>query len=58
MGSVVLFGYQTLAALRANGWDIVSVLKSVGDNPAVAALGWDCVVSVGSAGAWVWVTET
>lgn len=60
-GSAILFGYQTLAALRANSWDVASVLEAVGDNPAVAALGWDCLVSVGSAAAWLWTggaTET
>lgn len=60
-GSTILVGYQTLAALRANSWDVTSVLEAVGDNPAVAALGWDCLVSVGSAAAWLWTggaTET
>lgn len=54
-GSAVLFGYQTLAALRDNSWDVVSVLEAVSENPAVAALGWDCLISVASAAVWIWM---
>ena len=53
ISSAVLFAYQTLAALRENGADLVAgVLEGVRDYPAVAALGWDWLFSVGSFGAW------
>ena len=55
MGSVILFAYQTLAAMRENSGDLVSVVKSLRDNPAVAALGCDWLYSVGSSRAWAWM---
>ena len=50
--SALLLSLQTFLALRNSGFQAGSILGAINDNPAVSALGYDCVLSLISLGTW------